>query len=78
VILGILPYTPSGSSYACSARFVGTNQNRFSGPAKQVSHKDVVNTLVPDKIVTETLKVESLLALNLTTNTKKAPEGAFL
>ncbi|MFT4994052.1 MAG: hypothetical protein ACI965_001074 [Paraglaciecola sp.] len=46
-----MPSTLRGPSCRRSARFVGTNHNSFSWPAKQVSHMDVVNKNIPDVFV---------------------------
>jgi hypothetical protein len=41
----------SRPAYGCPPRFVGTNQNSFSWPAKQVNHMDVANKSFPETLV---------------------------
>jgi len=57
--------TLSGSSLVRSARFVGTNHNSLSWPAKLVSHMDVANKNIPDVKVTsmKASSIPSTLAL---------------
>ncbi|MFQ3221386.1 MAG: hypothetical protein ACI8R9_002807 [Paraglaciecola sp.] len=52
VLCASLRSTLSGPSLGRLTRFIETNHNSFSWPAKQVSHMDVVNKNIPDVFVT--------------------------
>jgi hypothetical protein len=51
-----------------STRFVGTNHNSFSWPAKQVSHMDVVNKNIHDVFVTSMKATSIPLTLRFAMN----------
>lgn len=54
------PFVPS---FGCSPRCVGTHQNSFSWLAKQVDYRDVVHSLVPDKVAAAILSWTSVVRL---------------
>jgi hypothetical protein len=63
---GVRCISPFGPSRGCSPRFVRTNHNSFSWPARQVSYKDVGSQFFPEEfVVTLFLAVDHIYRINM-------------
>jgi hypothetical protein len=63
---GVRCISPFGPSSGCSPRFVITNHNSFSWPARQVIYKDVASQFFPEEfVVTLFLAADHIYRINM-------------